>query len=648
MFPINKFCENDDHSSFPRLPIWGSTVCFAFTLAQLKKILILGIGKLDGTLVISFRVNISVILENNGITFINAWDLLEKGDIENATRHGNLITESWYRSFVAELTYKSHCIPELDRSCLRFLFQDSVYLKLLFERLTRTIPVRRCVVISSFDQPIEFHPQDSEIHACLIAEFCRQYGIPMVAIPLAAPEQFHFSNRMPKIARSTETIAQRKNIPDRKTNSSADADSHKIGILLDVINDNRDYIRILASMGFSVKGFSLWHDESARAELESIGCKTVPLGISLDKLCAKPHQELFKNVYNKFEKSPDDLFEEYPYIFRNRWLKFQFNHIFLRRWPQLCCFVDQAEKMFSETELDVFITAAYDVPESLILLKEARKNVIPVIAFPHSSNLELCHTWTDVERICVLMKHHIPDDQPDQSTFRVIGSPKHFLKQADGDQKNESQCLRRQMGLPEDKKLVFAVTNSFYESLTPFVNPTETIYWIRAIANIPPGLESQIAIIWKSKKHVDDSSIPTKIAGQSGKQDMNIVLPSSTEFESVASVCDLAVGVNCWTTGFVDIVLNGKLLILTGESAALGAESFYGKFVIPDSSIPQARNSEELWSLMECLLFNEARREELVSKQREELLKSMRLDETPTLIRELILEVIEQNRHFRN
>ncbi len=648
MSQIKKSRQNEYQANVSRYPFFGSTVCFAFTMAQLNKILRLGIGKLDGTMVISFKVNLSVILQNNGIAFVNAWDLLEPDDIENATRQGNLITESWSEHFERELIYKSHCIPDLDRSCLRFFFQDSVYLNVLFERLTQLMAVRRCVLISSFDQPIEFHPQNTEIHACLIAEFCRQKGIPVVAIPLIAPEQYHFSNRIPKIARNSRQAGEFDHIPQGNKNSATHPESPHIGILVDVINDHHYYIRLLASMGFSVTGFSLWNDEARIAKLESTGCRIVPLGIPSDNSVGHPYEGLFKTAYRKLNDSKGEMFEEYFFIFRNRWLKFQFNHIFFRRWPQLCRFVDHAEEIFSEINLDALITAAYDVPESIILAQEARKHGIPVIAVPHSSNLELRPPWTHLERVGLLMEHHIPDERLDQSNFRVIGSPKHYLKQTNGNRSYVTKSLREEMGLPDGKKLVFAVTNSFYESLTPFSDPSETISWIRAVANIPSDLQAEVAVIWKSKTHADDSSVHNQLISEAGDHSENIIVPATTDFDKLASVCDLAVGVNCWTTGFIDIVLNGKPLILTGESTSLGAESFSGRFVIPDSHVPQVRMSDELWPLLESILFNETDRQKLISEQQEDLLKSMPLENTPALINNLILEVIDQNRRIIN
>lgn len=640
--------EFEDRANVSGYPVFGSTVCFIFTMAQLNKILKLGIGKLDGTLVVSFRVNLSVILENNGIKFINAWDLLAPDDLEDATRQGNIITESWSERFETDLIYKSHCIPELDRSCLRFLFQDSVYLKVVFERLTGAMVVRRCVLISSFDQPFEFHPQNTEIHACLIAEFCKQKGIPLVAIPLIAPESFHFGNRIPKIARNCGDFPVPNEFSGQEENSVIGAEPCRVGILMDVINDHEYYIRMLMSAGFSVTVFSLWNDEARIRKLESIGCRIVPLGIPSDNSEGEPYEELFGPAHKRFEDCEDDLFREYSYIFRNRWLKFQFNHVFFRRWPQLCRFIDHAGQICSEVKIDALITAAYDVPESVILANEARKHGIPVIAVPHSSNLELRQPWTDVERTCFLMDHHIPVDRPRQSNFRVIGSPRRRLKQTNGNRSYAAQDLRKEMGLPAEKKLVFAVTNSFYEGLIPFSDPSETIAWMRAIANIPIELSGRVAVVWKSKSHADDSSIHNKLISESGKDGENIVVPATTEFEKVASVCDLAVGLNCWTTGFIDIILNGKPLLLTGVSTSLGAESFYGRFVVPDSSIPQVRMTDELWPLVESVLFDQTGREKLISRQKGDLLKSMPLENTPALMNDLITEVISENKRFNN
>ncbi len=648
MTPQVNLWEFQDRTDVSGYPVFGSTVCFVFTMAQLNKILKLGIGKLDGTLIVSFRVNLSVILENNGIKFINAWDLLAPDDLENATRQGNAITESWSEHFETDLIYRSHCIPELDRSCLRFFFQDSVYLKVVFERLTGAVVVRRCVLISSFDQPLEFHPQNAEIHACLIAEFCKQKGIPLVAIPLIAPERFHFSNRIPKIARNCGGSPPLDEIGGQEKSSVLDSEPCQVGILVDVINDYEYYMRILISAGFSVTGFSLWNDAAGVRKLESIGCRIVPLGIPSDNLAGQTYEELFRPAYKRFEECEDDLFKEYSFIFRNRWLKFQFNHIFLRRWPQLCRFVDHARQICSDVKIDALITAAYDVPESVIMAHEARKHGTPVIAVPHSSNLELRQPWTDAERICFLMDHHIPVNRIKQSNFRVIGSPRRYLKQTNGNRSCASQDLKNEMGLPAGKKLVFAVTNSFYEGLIPFSDPSETIAWMRAIANIPSELSAQVAVVWKSKSHADDSSIQNQLISESGKDSENIVVPATTEFEKVASVCDLAVGLNCWTTGFIDIILNGTPLILTGVSMSLGADSFYGRFVVPDSSIPKVRIMDELWPLLESVLFNQTSRETLISMQEEDLLKSMPLENTPALMTDLISEVISEHKHFRN
>lgn len=299
------------------------------------------------------------------------------------------------------------------------------------------------------------------------------------------------------------------------------------------------------------------------------------------------------------------------HVIRNPHLDFQFDHILLRRWLVIADIARRAARHVEAHPLKIFINPEMANWEGMVLSALYRRQGTKILVAPHSGwpGQTFDASWRPGDWAMVYSRLGTLRLEALSGLDRVytIGMPWLAPDRPPGSDERIAEKRRIAGG----RKIVVFVTNPIEISFLPSLDQRAHFATIAKLAEIPAALSGkvQLALRRRAPRGGESDVVYRELAGI-GAEDLHFL--DGLTFHECVRLADCVIGVNLQTSGYYEVMQNGKPLIFLQDQDVI-----YQQPELPPDAVHRVDTVERLWHAVEKVLFDDAYREALVERQRQ-------------------------------
>ena len=563
---------------------------------------------------ISVDLDVSAKLSELGLSYEEAWRPFTTEELNKKTLDAIELMNSWYKPWEEKSKFYDVSLIKADRGAFVFLFEEAIFAKMLYQNFMSKENNAELIVIENFREPkyndvfgdvfdsiftYLAEKEEKKVYYYLIPErnsILKGISLYPLFKQIADATYQYLMNKWHWF--KTETVAEDK-------------------ILMCLISG--EYVRH-GSLAMKLK-------KHYKNRFFTITQETFKFRKYSDKeniFFLSFKGSIFKSIFSYFslKKKLKKLWEEwltergnykgdYPEIFSNPHLDFQFEYFFLKRWVYLTLYISQAYETLKQLKPKCLIISNLTYLTNSALAELASSLKIKTFSLPHSMLVaKVLSNEGDILTTWYKNQIKIFDNFGEEKEIVLTGCPyENFEGHPSPKQLEENLSLHEELKIDPSKKVITILTvngggiylhsgnhQKSYESIFQYLEKYKDKLHI--IIKCHPNEDFDYQLFYQSfidKYHLND----------------NVTILKRFSTEKLASVSDIGIIVNYVTSTYHPFISFKKPIIFIDTvelHERYRVDFLYDLFVV-------VKNIKDIWSKLDKLLFNESQYKEIADFQ---------------------------------
>lgn len=552
--------------------------------------------------IIALDLDVTARLDMLGYTYITTTDLIPMSDADSLLNLAHEIAETWFESISDEVTVHEVNAAWLERHELDYAFREGVFARAVFERAQAYYNAVSAVLFENHQVPT-VHANLSPDTANAVWRFlAEQAGLALTIIPSPRTTRTH-ENPMPRwkqawsairgIVRNPLTWRMLSPVPSR-------------GAILFIvaINETFRYAAVIKglreTMGPRLMPLALGARTLGRVDIPAYKLTLGALALP-PTLRYRRYIRLMRAAFEKWKAAPYQ--GNYPELFANPYLHFQFEAFFVNRLPHALSVYSDARTVFTRLRPAAVATSAVPNLHQTAVLEAARRLDIPAATLPHSGVV------TD-PRITVFGDVAIAWTRDYEAVWKdalapiiVTGLPKTIV--TDGYVQAAEALSAHSL-----RRTVLAIVSTLSVGLFPFADYSKHRATLEMLAHVPSHLAENVQVHFKLHPKWDYQYVYQQAS--TGAVPNTIEIMRDVSIHQLMREADVVLLINVPSSASLLALVEEKPLLIVDTASRLGSE-----FVSPQwSESAVIRNNTDMWRTVEDVLFSAERREDILEANR--------------------------------
>lgn len=485
-------------------------VIFLREMRQLSSLVEAGRDLLCKSRLISLDLDVSAKLSELGVVYEEIWDHIDIGELYSLREEAYHLRETWFRNAGPSLPRELRHIISLDKEAWTYAFRDALVACKLYQRsVART--TKELYIWGPFERHAWWE-HASDVPDAVWAFLAEQAGLVLHILPASAGviPTGRRSLRAERLIRA----AARKILPSAVREAYRGV--HDAGGWAMTLHLARMRRRIYSLPKGPVLFFVAMGEERRyaslcaalqkllgdRLKLLSTG-KSVAVGDIRYWAIASLNSTLggllgrvsFPEAIPKFSPSDLPIAREYPYIFKNDHLGFQFEYYLHKRWPHVASFLSMVYSYFKVVRPTVILVTDMPYGFQPVICMAAKKLGIPVVTLPHSGTPSIERLRLQADAAIVWThdyKMRLVDEGMSADRVHVVGPPSSMVFEAFPHSNAHKSWL-----CGDKRKMVLILSEKPVQGLLAAINLSVYREIVWELLRIPRDLQDKVCLVWK-------------------------------------------------------------------------------------------------------------------------------------------------------
>jgi len=607
-----------------------SSLIFLSTSEQLDLLYTKRPDLLNTTYLVSLDLDVSSRLRKLGYSFNELTDFVSASDIQSIFPQMLDFVDHWYESLKAEAEFEGIHPLDMERKSLSYFFRDALFAVRLFESAHAQLEFKEIILFPNLHEPFMYSTPSPDTRTAVWSYMAdqRQINKHLIPVEMSIGKATRFWEKAQLALRiilksASNPLLSKVLLPRLKRSSQ------KPILFIVAINEAHRYAYVAkelqTALGKRFMPFVLGARRHGSLVIPQYDFVYHPFGL-IPGISFFKARHYANGLYSRWETGQDKYKQQFPEIFANPHLQFQFAYYFRVHLTNSIENFMQAKTIIERLRPALVVTTPNANVYQTTVIEAARVLGIPSAVVPHSATPEGKHLLVRAEHAIVWSNDFIQQwryvGMPEER-IHVIGVPRTLVDDGyrQSDQKPESVS---------NEKVILVLLVQANEAALPIVDFEQHVKTLRNLLRIPEHLRGKVKLLLKLHPIHDYQFLYQEISAS------GVEILKEAKLAHLVKTTDVTVLVNVPTSAYLMPLYEQKPLLCIRTTDVI--ETIFdfahhgGKAVITQD--------EDVWPMLEQVLFVPAAAEEILAANEAYLSQIMPVTDDPIQnLKEVIVNI---------